>query len=84
VELVSGEIREVKHAGRLRFFARCCGTPLFIRDDADSAWTDVTVGSLDDPASFPPEAAIWTNDKLPWVQLDPARPPFGRGREENV
>jgi hypothetical protein len=84
VELLSGEIRQVTYAGRLRFFARCCSTPLFIRDDAGSAWIDVTVASLDDPASFPPEAAIWVEDKLPWVQLDPTRPAFRRGRDENA
>ncbi len=54
VELLSGELRQVLHASRLRFFASCCGTPLFIRDDASSGWIDITVASLDDPKSFPP------------------------------
>jgi len=83
VELLSGELGQVLHESRLRFFARCCGTPLFIRDDANSEWTDITVASLDDPTSFSPQAAIWTEDKLPWVQLDPTRPAFPRNRDEN-
>ena len=29
IELLSGELRKVHHAGRLRSFAACCGTPLF-------------------------------------------------------
>ena len=84
VELLSGELRQVPHASRLRFFASCCGTPLFIRDDASSGWIDITVASLDDPKSFPPQVAIWTEDKLPWVQLDPTRRAFPRSRDENV
>ena len=84
VELLSGELREVPHAGRLRFFASCCGTPLFMRDDASSGWIDITVASLDDPKSFPPQAAIWTEDKLPWIQLDPTRQAFPRDRDENA
>ena len=83
VELLSGELGQVLHASRLRFFARCCGTPLLIRDDVTSEWIDITVASLDDPTSFPPQAAIWTEDKLPWVQLDPTRRAFPRNRDEN-
>jgi hypothetical protein len=45
---------------------------------------DVTVASLDDPDAFPPEAAIWTEDKLAWVKLDPTRPAFRRSRDENT
>ena len=50
----------------------------------DSEWIDVTVASLDDPKTFPPEVAIWTEDKLPWVKLDPSRRAFRRGRDENA
>ena len=45
---------------------------------------DVTVASLDDPKSSPREAAIWTEDKLPWVKLDPSRRAFRRSRDENA
>src|SRR4029453_9046385 len=72
IEVLSGELRRVSYADRLRSFASCCGTPLFIQDEVSSEWIDVTVASLDDPKTFHPEAAIWTEDKLPWVKLDPS------------
>jgi len=84
IEILSGELRRVLYTGRLRSFASCCGTPLFIQDEVSSEWIDVTVASLDDPKAMPPEAAIWTEDKLPWVQLDPSRPAFGRNKDENA
>ena len=84
LEILSGELRRVLHANRLRSFASCCGTPLFIQNDVASKCIDVTVASLDNPKPFPPEAAIWTEDKLPWVPLDPSRPAFRRSRDENA
>ena len=84
IEVLSGELRRVSYADRLRSFASCCGTPLFIQDEVSSEWMDVTVASLDDPKTFPPEVAIWTEDKLPWVKLDPSRRAFRRSRDENI
>lgn len=84
LEVLSGELRRVSYADRFRSFASCCGTPVFIQDEVGSEWIDVTVASLDDPGPFPPKAAIWTEDKLPWVTLDPSRPAFRRSREENA
>jgi hypothetical protein len=43
IELLSGELRKVRHADRLRSFARCCGTPLFFQDNDESEWIDVTI-----------------------------------------
>ena len=57
LEIRSGDVRRVLYAERLRSFASCCGTPLFIQDDASSESIDVTVASLDDPTAFRPEAA---------------------------
>jgi len=82
IEILRGEVRRVLHATRFRSFASCCGTPLFIQDEVSSEWIDVTVASLDHPQAMPPEAAIWTEDKLPWVLLDPKRPAFRRGKNE--
>ena len=84
IEVLSGELRRVSYADRLRSFASCCGTPLFIQDEVSSEWIDVTVASLDDPKTFHPEVAIWTEDKLPWVKLDPSRRAFRRSRDENA
>ncbi len=72
--LLRGQVRKVPHAGRLRYFAACCGTHLFFRETDPAEWTDVTVASLDDPAPFAPQKAIWTEDHLSWVPLNPALP----------
>ena len=80
IEIVSGELRKVYHAGPLRSFAGCCGTPLFIEDNPETEWVDVTICSLDEPTAFSPEVAIWTEDRLPWVLLDHGRPAFRRDR----
>lgn len=41
-------------------------------------WVDVAIATLDDPVAFPPEKAIWTEDKLPWAILNPKLPAFPR------
>ena len=79
IELLSGELRKVPYAERLRSFAACCGTPLFFQDNDASAPIDVTIASLDHPESYSPAVAIWTEDRLPWAVLDPARETFRRG-----
>ena len=80
IQLLSGKLRKVSHAGRLRSFAACCGTPLFFQDNAASESVDVTIASLDHPESYSPAVAIWTEDRLPWAVLDPARETFRQGR----
>jgi hypothetical protein len=82
LELLTGALRKVKHADRIRSFASCCGTPLFFEDDEDCEWIDVTVSSLDQPEAYSPQVAIWTEDRLPWVLLDPARPSYRQGRDQ--
>ncbi|MEO5961191.1 MAG: GFA family protein [Opitutaceae bacterium] len=75
-EIARGSLRKVQHAGRIRGFAACCGTHILFEDAPDAATVDVAIATLDDPASFPPEKAIWTEDKLPWMILDPKLPAF--------
>ena len=82
LRLTRGEPRKVQYAGRIRSFAACCGTHLFIEDTNDSETIDVTIASLDDPAPFAPQKVIWLEDKLPWVKLDESLPPFQRGSSE--
>ena len=76
LRMLQGEVRQVPHAGRLRFFAACCGTHLFFRETETTETIDVTIASLDDPTPFAPHKVIWTEDRLPWVQLDRALPAF--------
>src|SRR6267142_7112810 len=80
IELLSGELRKVPHADRLRSFAACCGTPLFFQDNEEAPAIDVTIASLDRPEGYVPEVAIWTEDRLPWVLLDPTRRVHRQGR----
>jgi len=74
--ITKGEPRKIAHADRIRSFAACCGTHLFFEDTKDSEIVDVTIASLDDPAPFAPQKAIWLEDKLPWVTLDESLPKF--------
>ena len=74
--VTKGEPRKITYASRIRSFAACCGTHLFIEDTKDSETIDVTIASLDDPAPFAPQKAIWLEDKLPWVVLDESLPRF--------
>ncbi len=82
LEVCKGEPRQVRHADRIRTFAACCGTPLFFAED--DQWIDVAIATLDDPTPFAPEKAIWTEDRLPWVPLDPARPHFVRSSRPDM
>jgi hypothetical protein len=76
--VTKGEPRKIAHANRIRSFAACCGTHLFIEDNKDSETIDVTIASLDDPTPFAPRRAIWLEDKLPWVTLNESLPSFPR------
>ena len=74
--VTKGEPRKIAYANRIRSFAACCGTHLFFEDSEDSDTIDVTIASLDDPAPFAPQKAIWLEDKLPWVVIDESLPSF--------
>jgi hypothetical protein len=76
VVVTEGQVSKAQFAGRFRCFAPCCGTLLFFEEANDSDTIDVTIGSLDDPARFPPKKAIWVEDKLPWVLLNESLPSF--------
>jgi hypothetical protein len=79
---LSGQLKQVQHADRLRSFATCCGTPILVQDAVDSQWVDVTTCSMDSPELYPPEAAIWTEDRLPWIPSVSSLPEFPRDRQE--
>jgi len=48
-----------------RGFCAACGTPLFFRADG-SGRTNLTMGSLDDPAAFPPKTQSGIESRMPW------------------
>jgi hypothetical protein len=74
--VTKGEPRKIALADRIRSFAACCGTHLFFEDTKDSDAIDVTIASLDDPAPFAPQKAIFLEDKLPWVMVNESLPSF--------
>jgi hypothetical protein len=76
LHVTEGEPHKVPYAGRIRGFAACCGTHLFFEETEDSDTVDVTIASLDEPAPFAPQKAIWLEDKLPWITLDNSLPQF--------
>jgi hypothetical protein len=80
--LLSGQLKQVEHAGRLRSVASCCGTAMVIPDAVDSEWGVVTPCSMDSPELHPPKAAIWTEDRLPWVPAVSSLAEFRRDREK--
>ena len=81
IAVLSGELKQIRHADRLRSFASCCGTPIFFQDDEDSEWIDVTICSMDRPELHSPDVAIWTEDRLPWIADVASLPEFRRARE---
>jgi hypothetical protein len=83
VRLLTGTLRKIPYADRVRSFAACCGTHLFFEDTPESETLDVTIASLDDPAPFAPQFTIWTEDRLPWVVLNPKFPAHSRSRREH-
>jgi hypothetical protein len=57
-----------------RSFCGRCGTPLTFRADFLPGLVDVTVGSMDAPATLPPQMHIWAAKQLPWLVLADALP----------
>ena len=80
--VLSGQLKQVRHADRLRSFAGCCGTPILIQDAEDSEWVDVTTCSMDSPELHSPQAAIWTEDRLSWIPSLSSLVEFRREREK--
>lgn len=51
-----------------RGFCSQCGTPLFFHDTT-SGRTNLTIGSLDNPADFPPGGNTCTENMVPWFDI---------------
>ena len=52
--------------GVVRRFCAACGTSLTFESDAATGEVDITICSLDDPASMPPRDHTWAASRLPW------------------
>lgn len=69
-------------SGKPHLVKRCaqCGTALWSHYfRMGELGAGVRVGTLDDPASLRPDAAIFVADRMPWVTLPEEIPAFGRG-----
>ena len=51
-----------------------CGSLVGYRRASRPEHMDITTGTLDDPACFPPAVEIWLDHKIAWETLDPALP----------
>jgi hypothetical protein len=52
-----------------RLFCGACGTQLVFREAALPDELDVTLASLDEPASVRPSHHIWTSSRIPWFDV---------------
>jgi hypothetical protein len=62
-----------------RTFCPTCGTPLTYESSAEPASIDVTVCSLDEPDAVPPQAHVWTEHRVAWLEIADALPRLPRG-----
>jgi hypothetical protein len=67
-----------------RFFASCCGSPIYKRYNAAPAVLGFRLGTLDSDPSRVADVHIFVDSKAPWVEIKdglPQKPggiPFGR------
>ena len=79
VSIVRGRLAEYRSSPQVtRGFCAQCGTSLIYRHDHRSGEIDVTLSSLDDASALVPQAHIWVEDKLPWVDIADGRAQFAR------
>lgn len=80
ISILSGHVQLVltpSPSGYGQTFARCPSCKLAVGSHyagAGPLLALVRVGTLDDPAVFPPDIHIFTASKQPWVILPPATP----------
>lgn len=70
-------------SGVLRYFARCCGSPIYKRDSADPHELGFRLGTLDVDPQMRAEMHYLVGSKAPWVEIsddlpkEAGGPPFG-------
>jgi len=85
LRLVSGKLAEYASSESVvRGFCRDCGTTLTYAHRARPDEIDVSVATLDEPASLEPESHIWVSHKVPWVALDGALPRYPEWRKDTA
>ena len=67
-----------------RGFCATCGTSLTYQNANEPETIDITVASFDHPENFPPQADIWTSDRLIWEKDHDSRPQCLQDIESNT
>jgi hypothetical protein len=79
--IVRGQLAQYRSSPNVtRGFCAACGTSMTYRRDDRSEEIDVTLSSLDDPATLVPEVHICVEDKLPWLTVADGRAQFPKFR----
>lgn len=82
--VTKGSLKEYRSSARvLRGFCGNCGTSLTYRHEKRPAEIDVILVTLDDPTLLVPQAHIWLQDKLPWIDIDDGKPKFRQYRPKD-
>lgn len=66
-------------AGVHRFFAGCCGSPIFKRDDATPDLLGFRLGTLDTDPGRKAELHFMPRSQVPWLDIDDSLPRKGGG-----
>lgn len=59
-----------------RGFCPECGSTVSMHEEVLADRVQVTLGSLDQPASVEPEDHVWTRSRIPWFDVRDDRPRF--------
>lgn len=59
-----------------RGFCARCGSQILFQYTEGPAELDVTVVTLDDPATLPPQYHIWTSSQQPWLIMEDSLPRY--------
>jgi len=65
--------------GVRRFFAGCCGSPIFKRDDAAPEFLGLRLGTLDTDPGRKAELHFMSGSKVPWLDIQDSLPRKGGG-----
>jgi len=67
--------------GRRRFCPNC-GSQITFWTSHEPELIDVTVGSLDDPDTYPPDHHSWTSVRIGWLHLDAQLPDYPEFKDD--
>ncbi len=70
-EVIKGTpVRFDSSPGVTRGFCGDCGSPMTFESARWAGEVHIAVGTFDEPGDFPPQAHVYTQERLPWLHLD--------------